>query len=162
MEWLHELFKKSPEIALFLSLALGYYIGKLKFGKFQLGGVAGSLLVAVVVSQVGVQVDPGVKAVLFALFIYAVGYESGPQFFNSLGKQSIREIILAAVLAITGLVTVVIMANLFGLDKGLAAGVAAGGLTQSAIIGTAGDAIAKLGLAADEVARLQGLSLIHI
>lgn len=156
MEWLHELFKKSPEIALFLSLALGYYIGKLKFGKFQLGGVAGSLLVAVVVSQVGVQVDPGVKAVLFALFIYAVGYESGPQFFNSLGKQSIREIILAAVLAITGLVTVVIMAKLFGLDKGLAAGVAAGGLTQSAIIGTAGDAIAKLGLAADEVARLQG------
>lgn len=156
MEWLHELFKKSPEIALFLSLALGYYIGKLKFGKFQLGGVAGSLLVAVVVSQVGVQVDPGVKAVLFALFIYAVGYESGPQFFNSLGKQSIREIILAAVLAITGLITVVIMAKLFGLDKGLAAGVAAGGLTQSAIIGTAGDAIAKLGLAADEVARLQG------
>ncbi|MFC7288111.1 aspartate-alanine antiporter [Herminiimonas glaciei] len=156
MEWLHELFKKAPEIALFLSLALGYYIGKIKFGKFQLGGVAGSLLVAVVVSQVGVQVDPGVKAVLFALFIYAVGYESGPQFFNSLGKQSIREIILAAVLAITALATVVIMAKLFGLDKGLAAGVAAGGLTQSAIIGTAGDAIAKLGLAADEVMRLQG------
>lgn len=156
MEWLHQLFARSPEIALFLSLAVGYYIGKIQFGKFQLGGVAGSLLVAVVVSQVGVSVDPGVKSVLFALFIYAVGYESGPQFFNSLGKQSIREIILAAVLAITGLATVVFMAKLFGLDKGLAAGVAAGGLTQSAIIGTAGDAITKLGLAADEVKRLQG------
>jgi len=156
MEWLHELFKKSPEIALFLSLGIGYYIGKIKFGKFQLGGVAGSLLVAVLISQVGVQIDPGVKAVLFALFIYAVGYESGPQFFKSLGKHSIKEIILAAVLALTGLATVVIMARLCGLDKGLAAGIAAGGLTQSAIIGTAGDAIAKLGLAADEVKRLQG------
>lgn len=156
MEWLHQLFARSPEIALFLSLAVGYYIGKIQFGKFQLGGVAGSLLVAVLVSQVGVTVDPGVKSVLFALFIYAVGYESGPQFFNSLGRQSIREIILAAVLAITGLATVVVMARLFGLDKGLAAGVAAGGLTQSAIIGTAGDAITKLGLAADEVKRLQG------
>ncbi len=156
MEWLHQLFARSPEIALFLSLAVGYYVGKIQFGKFQLGGVAGSLLVAVLVSQVGVSVDPGVKSVLFALFIYAVGYESGPQFFNSLGRQSIREIILAAVLAITGLATVVIMAKLFGLDKGLAAGVAAGGLTQSAIIGTAGDAITKLGLAADEVKRLQG------
>ncbi|MFJ3046732.1 aspartate-alanine antiporter [Herbaspirillum chlorophenolicum] len=156
MEWLHQLFSRSPEIALFLSLAVGYYIGKIQFGKFQLGGVAGSLLVAVLVSQVGVTVDPGVKSVLFALFIYAVGYESGPQFFNSLGKQSIREIILAAVLAITGLATVVVMARLFGLDKGLAAGVAAGGLTQSAIIGTAGDAINKLGLAAEEVQRLQG------
>ncbi|SFH71537.1 aspartate-alanine antiporter [Collimonas sp. OK307] len=156
MEWLHDIFKRSPEIALFLSLAVGYAIGKIKFGKFQLGGVAGSLLVAVLVSQVGVHIDPGVKAVLFALFIYAVGYESGPQFFNSLGKQSIREIILAAILALTGLATVVVMARLFGLDKGLAAGVAAGGLTQSAIIGTAGDAITKLGLDAAEVARLQG------
>jgi putative transport protein len=156
MEWLHELFKKSPEMALFLSLAVGYWIGKIKFGKFQLGGVAGSLLVAVIVSQVGVQIDGGVKAVLFALFIYAVGFESGPQFFSSLGKQSVKEIILAAVMAASGLATVVIMAKLCGLDKGLAAGVAAGGLTQSAIIGTASDAIAKLGLAAAETTRLQG------
>lgn len=156
MEWLHELFKKSPEMALFLSLAVGYAIGKIKFGKFQLGGVAGSLLAAVVVSQVGVQIDNGVKAVLFALFIYAVGFESGPQFFSALGRQSIKEIVLAAVMAVTSLITVVVMARIFGLDKGLAAGVAAGGLTQSAIIGTAGDAIAKLGLAAEETARLQG------
>ena len=155
MDWLHEIFKRSPEIALFLSLALGYLVGKIHFGKFQLGGVAGSLLVAVVVSQFGVQIDSGVKSVLFALFIFAVGFESGPQFFSSLGKQSIKEIILAVVLAVTGLATVVIMAKLFNLDKGLAAGVAAGGLTQSAIIGTAGDAIAKLGLAADETKRLQ-------
>ena len=155
MDWLHEIFKRSPEIALFLSLALGYLVGKIQFGKFQLGGVAGSLLVAVLVSQFGVEIDSGVKSVLFALFIFAVGFESGPQFFSSLGKQSVKEIILAVVLAVTGLATVVIMAKLFNLDKGQAAGVAAGGLTQSAIIGTAGDAIAKLGLAADETKRLQ-------
>jgi aspartate-alanine antiporter len=93
--------------------------------------------------------------VLFALFIYAVGFESGPQFFRSLGRQSLREIAMAAVLAISGLVTVVVLARIFGLDKGLAAGIAAGGLTQSAIIGTASSAISKLGLAADEVQRLQ-------
>ncbi|MEJ8852067.1 aspartate-alanine antiporter [Variovorax rhizosphaerae] len=156
MEWLHDIFKRSPEIALFLSLSLGYLVGSIKFGKFQLGGVAGSLLVAVAVSQVGVTIDSGVKAILFALFIYAVGFESGPQFFSSLGKQSIKEILLAFILAATGLATVVVMAKLAGFDKGLAAGVAAGGLTQSAIIGTAGDAIAKLGLAADETQRLQG------
>ena len=72
MSWLHDLFQKSPEIALFLSIAVGYYIGKIKFGKFQVGGVAGSLLVAVLVSQVGVHIDDGVKAVMFPLFIYAV------------------------------------------------------------------------------------------
>lgn len=155
MSWLHAVFAQSSEIALFLSLAIGYWIGKFQFGKFQLGGVAGSLLAAVIISQVGVSIDNGIKSVLFALFIYAVGYESGPQFFRSLGRQSLREIAMATVLAVSGLVTVVLMARAFGLDKGLAAGIAAGGLTQSAIIGTAGAAIGKLGLAADEARRLQ-------
>lgn len=156
MNWIHEVFRQSPEIALFLSLAGGYAIGKIQFGKFQLGGVAGSLLVAVLISQVGVSVDNGVKSVLFALFIYAVGFESGPQFFRSLGRQSLREIAMAVVLAVSGLITVVVLARMFGLDKGLAAGIASGALTQSAIIGTASAAIGKLGLAADEVQRLQG------
>lgn len=156
MTALASIFHQSPEIALFLSLAVGYWVGKFQFGKFQLGGVAGSLLAAVVISQVGVTIDNGVKSVLFALFIYAVGFESGPQFFRSLGRQSLREIVMAAVLAISGLATVVILARMFGLDKGLAAGIAAGGLTQSAIIGTASAAIGKLGLAAEEVQRLQG------
>jgi putative transport protein len=156
VSWLHTILNQSPEIALFLSLAGGYWLGKFQFGKFQLGGVAGSLLVAVLISQVGVQIDNGIKSVLFALFIYAVGFESGPQFFRSLGRQSIREIVMAAVLAISGLATVVILSRMFGLDKGLAAGIAAGGLTQSAIIGTASAAIGKLGLAAEEVQRLQG------
>ena len=156
MHWIHEIFQQSPEIALFLSLAGGYAIGKIQFGKFQLGGVAGSLLVAVLISQVGVSIDNGVKSLLFALFIYAVGFESGPQFFRSLGRQSLREIAMAVVLAVSGLLTVVVLSRMFGLDKGLASGIAAGALTQSAIIGTASAALGKLGLAADEVQRLQG------
>jgi len=155
MDWLHTIFHKSPESALFLSLAIGYAIGKITFGKFQLGGVAGSLLAAVIISQVGVEIDNGVKAVMFAVFIYAVGYESGPQFFNSLNRHSLREIAMAVFMAMAGLVTVVVLAKLFHLDKGLAAGLAAGGMTQSAIIGTAGDAITKLGLPADQVKTLQ-------
>lgn len=156
---IQNLFKHTPEIAIFLSLGIGYAIGKINFGKFQLGGVAGSLLAAIIISLFGVTIDPILKNVLFALFIYTVGYTSGPQFFRSLGKKSIKEIILAAVLAITGLITVVVLAKLFGLDKGMAAGIASGGLTQSAIIGTASDALAKMGqlgvLTADQVHTMQ-------
>ena len=155
MEWIKEQIGHSPEILLFLSLAVGFWIGQFQIGKFQLGGVAGSLVVAVLLSLVGVPVDNGVKSILFALFIYAVGFESGPQFFKSLGPQSLREIFLALFMAVVGLTTVIIMAKLFSLDKGMAAGLAAGGMTQSAIIGTAGDAISRLGLAADEAQRLQ-------
>src|ERR1700733_9504095 len=135
VSWLHAILNQSPEISLFLSLAIGYWIGQFQFGKFQLGGVAGSLLVAVIISQIGISIDNGIKSVLFALFIYAVGFESGPQFFRSLGRQSIREIVMAAVLAISGLLTVVVLARAFGLDKGLAAGIAAGGPTEPALIG---------------------------
>jgi aspartate-alanine antiporter len=155
MDWIREQLAHSPEILLFLSLAIGFWIGQFQIGKFQIGGVAGSLLVAVLLSLIGVPIDNGVKTILFALFIYAVGFESGPQFFKSLGPQSFREIVLALFMAVMGLVTVLIMAKLFSLDKGMAAGLAAGGMTQSAIIGTAGDAISRLGLAAEEAQRLQ-------
>lgn len=151
---IHQLFTNSPELALFLSLGLGYFVGKINFGKFQLGGVAGSLLMAVLVSQFDVHVNDVVKNILFALFIFAVGYTSGPMFFRSLGKQSIREIILSLVLAITGLATVVILAHVFSLDKGTAAGIAAGGLTQSAIMGTAESAINSLNLGAEATAQM--------
>ena len=108
-----------------------------------------------VLSLIGVSVDNGVKAILFALFIYAVGFESGPQFFKSLGPHSIKEILLAVFMAVSGLITVLLMAKLFHLDKGLAAGLAAGGMTQSAIIGTAGDAISRLDLPLAEIQKLQ-------
>ena len=151
---IHTLFQGLPEIALFLSLALGYLVGKIRFGKFQLGGVAGSLLMAVLVSQFGVHIDDTVKNVLFALFIFAVGFTSGPNFFRSLGKESVKEIVLASVLALTALATVIILARLFSLDKGIAAGIAAGGLTQSAIMGTAESAVRSLGLSAQETSQL--------
>jgi len=155
MDWIHNIFHKSPEIALFLSLAVGYYIGQINFGKFQLGGVGGSLLAAVVISQAGVSIDNGVKSVMFAVFIYAVGYDSGPGFFNSLNRKTIREIVMALFLAISALITVIICAKIFHLNKGIAAGLAGGALTQSAIIGTAGDAIARLGLPPEQVKSLQ-------
>jgi putative transport protein len=155
MDLIHNIFHKSPEIALFLSLAVGYFIGQINFGKFQLGGVGGSLLAAVVISQAGVSIDNGVKAVMFAVFIYAVGYDSGPGFFNSLNRRTLREIAMALFLAVSALITVIICAKIFHLNKGLAAGLAGGALTQSAIIGTAGDAIARLGLPPEEVKSLQ-------
>lgn len=155
MDWLHQIFARSPEAALFLTLALGYAVGKIQFGRFQLGGVGGSLLMAVIVSQIGVEIDDGVKAVMFALFIYAVGYNSGPQFFSSLNKSSLKEIILAVFVAVASLITVVVLAKAFDLDKGLAAGLAGGALTQSAIIGTAGDALTRLPLSPEAIKTLQ-------
>jgi len=62
-----------PEVALFAALAVGYAVGQIKFGPIQLGGVCGTLIAALLIGQVGVTLDPHVKTVFFALFIFALG-----------------------------------------------------------------------------------------
>ncbi len=155
MELLHIFFDRSPMAALFFSLALGYAVGKIKIGNFQLGGMAGTLLVAIVVSQVGVKVDPVVKDMMFALFIYATGYVSGPQFFTSLNRKTISQLHLALVSAAVIFGYIFLMARLMDLDKGTAAGLLAGAITESACIGTAGEALQRLGLGVDKIKELQ-------
>jgi len=155
MELLHKLFTLEPLLALFTTIALGYLVGKIKIGTFVLGGIAGTLLVGVVIGQIGINIDSGIKSIFFALFIYAVGFQGGPQFFHALNRQSLNQLVSAFVMCFVGLLCVLAAAWIFGLDRGMAAGLAAGGLTQSAILGTAGDAIAKLGLSPEITKTMQ-------
>jgi len=155
MELLHRLVTTEPLLALFVTIALGYLVGKIKVGSFVLGGIAGTLLVGVIIGQLGVNIDSGIKGIFFALFIYAVGFQGGPQFFHALNRRSLNQLASAFVMCFTGLLCVLGAAWLFGLDRGMAAGLAAGGLTQSAIIGTAGDAIGKLGLSPELMKTMQ-------
>ena len=155
MDLLHRLVTAEPLLALFVTIALGYLVGKIRIGGFVLGGIAGTLLVGVVIGQLGVNIDSGIKGIFFALFIYGVGFQGGPQFFHALNRRSLNQLASAFVMCFTGLLCVLGAALLFGLDRGMAAGLAAGGLTQSAIIGTAGDAIGKLGLSPDLMKTMQ-------
>jgi putative transport protein len=155
MDLLHRLVTAEPLLALFVTIALGYLVGKIKIGSFVLGGVAGTLLVGVIIGQLGVNIDSGIKGIFFAMFIYAVGFQGGPQFFHALNRRSLNQLASAFVMCFTGLLCVLGAAWLFGLDRGMAAGLAAGGLTQSAIIGTAGDAIGKLGLSPELMKTMQ-------
>jgi putative transport protein len=155
MDSIWQLFASQPLIALFATIALGYLVGRIKVGSFVLGGVAGTLLVGVLIGQLGVNIDPGIKTIFFALFIYAVGFQGGPQFFHALNLRSLNQLLSAFVMCFTGLLCVLAGAWMFGLDRGMAAGLAAGGLTQSAILGTAGDAISKLGLSAAATKTMQ-------
>ncbi|RFA12236.1 aspartate-alanine antiporter [Subtercola boreus] len=155
MNIIGDLFTAQPLVALFITIALGYVVGKIHIGSFTLGGVAGTLLVGVVIGQIGITIDPGIKTIFFALFIFAVGFQGGPQFFHALNRRSLNQLVSAFVMCVAGLGTVLVGAWVFGLDRGLAAGLASGGLTQSAIIGTAGDAIGKLGLSPDVTKTMQ-------
>jgi len=152
---LQQLFSSQPLLALFTTIALGYLVGKIKIGSFAVGGVAGTLLVGIVIGQLGIAIDSGIRSVFFALFIYAVGFQGGPQFFQALNLRSLNQLASSFVMCFVGLLCVLAAAWAFDLDRGMAAGLAAGGLTQSAIVGTAGDAIGRLGLSPELTKSMQ-------
>ncbi|MFD9897261.1 transporter [Mesorhizobium sp. NPDC059025] len=150
----------TPEAMLFLTVALGVLLGRQKIAGFSFGNAAGTLIVGTFLGAIfgGAVPDlsPTLKSVAFLLFVFAVGFQSGPQFFASLGRSTLPQALIAVVVAAVGLVTTAIVARLLDLDQGIAIGVAAGGLTQTAMLGTAYGALNELGLSAEALRKIQG------
>lgn len=139
------IMRVNPEIALFLALAVGYFVGKrFKICGFSLGSTASILLAAIVIGQINITVPALVKNISFALFIFTVGYKVGPQFFGSLKKQGLNYLWLTLVVAVTSLVTTLFIGKMAHLDRGTVAGMFAGSMTTSAAIGTGEGAIKQL------------------
>jgi putative transport protein len=155
MEYIAHICRQYPQLLVFLAIASGYFIGKIKFYGFSLGSTAGVLLSALVIGQVDVQIPGLLKAVAFALFIFTIGYKVGLQFFGSLKKEGLKYIWLAVFFAVVGLLTAVGLSKLLGFDPGTAAGLIGGALTQSAVIGTADGAIQHLAISAAAKATFQ-------
>ncbi|MEG1038476.1 MAG: aspartate-alanine antiporter [Pseudomonas sp.] len=149
---LHAL-RSNPEIAVFLAIASGVLIGRIQLGSFHLGSVAGALLMGLIIGQIGLEVPHELKSVFFVLFIYAVGFKSGPEFFSCLNSSSLKLVLFSVVLCATALATILLMNSIYHFDAGFTAGLGAGALTDTAIMGTASSAIAQLSL--DEAAKNQ-------
>ena len=156
MDWLSGILKSEPELALFAALSAGYLLGRVKVKGFSLGGVAGSLIAALVIGQLGIELPDSLKAVCFALFIYSIGFKSGPEFFGGLNRSSIKLVVSSVVHCLAALVVVLTIAHVCHFGKGFTAGLGAGALTQTAMMGTAGGALTRLGLPPDQVNQLIG------
>jgi putative transport protein len=154
MDYLIKALQQNPELAIFLALAIGFAIGRVKIGGFSLGTVVGTLFAGVLIGQLDIKVPALVKTVFFDLFLFTTGYKVGPQFFRGLKRDALSQMALTLVLCVTCLVTAFIAAKLLGYDIGTAAGLLAGAFTESTVIGTAGDAINRLAISAEEKARL--------
>jgi putative transport protein len=150
LDWFFATLKQYPEIAIFLSLGLGYYFGKFTFKGIGLGSVTATLLAAVIIGQLGITINQPLKAFAFLMFLFAVGYGVGPQFVRGVAKDGLPQAIYAAVVCVLCLVVPVAVAKLAGYDLGYAAGLYAGSQTISASMGLATDAINRLGLSAEQ------------
>src|SRR5262245_58576104 len=150
VNWLFQTLKTYPEIAIFLSLALGYWLGRYTYKGIGLGSVTATLLCAVVIGQLGITINQPLKAFSFLMFLFAVGYGVGPQFVRGVAKDGLPQALFAVVQCVLCLVAALVVAKIAGYDLGAAAGLYAGSQTISASMGLATDAINRAGLTPEQ------------
>src|SRR5512146_889959 len=154
IEWFFATLRQYPEIAIFLTLALGYFFGKFTFKGIGLGAVTATLLAGVLIGQIGITIAQPLKATVFLLFLFAVGYAVGPQFVRGVAKDGLPQAAFSAVQCVFSLLAAVIIAKIAGYDLGYAAGLYSGSQTISAAMGLSTDAINRLGLEPDKTKAL--------
>jgi len=132
---------QQPVLTLFLILGMGYLVGGISLGTFSLGPVAGVLFAGLFLGHFGFRMSAGAQSVGFALFIFSVGYQAGPRFFDVLRADGLKYFLLALVVALTGFTVAVIAAKLLDLSPGTAAGLLSGGLTSSPTLAAAQEAL---------------------
>jgi putative transport protein len=145
--WLEQFLVRYPELALFLVIAAGYWIGSFKIGAFSIGPATGALFAGLLVGNFApVPVSGMTKSFLFLLFLFGVGYSVGPQFVLAMKRDGMKPVLLAIIVSFTGLATAIVVASMLRLDPGFAAGLMSGALSQSAAMGTATDAVNGLAI----------------
>lgn len=152
--WFAATLKQYPEIAIFLTLAIGYFFGKFTFKGIGLGSVTATLLAGVLIGQLGITISQPLKAFVFLLFLFAVGYGVGPQFVRGIAKDGVPQALFSVVQCLFCLAVPIAIAKIVGYDLGYTAGLYSGSQTISAAMGLSTDAINRLGLGADEAKRL--------
>ena len=154
IEWFFSTLRQYPEIAIFLTLAIGYYFGKFTFKGIGLGSVTATLLAGVLIGQIGITIAQPLKATVFLMFLFAVGYAVGPQFVRGVAKDGLPQALFSVVQCLFCLLVPFAIAKLAGYDLGYAAGLYSGSQTISAAMGLSTDAINRTGLAAEQAKAL--------
>ena len=144
MEWFIQTCRDNPAIPLFLTIGLGFFIGRLKFKGFSLGTVTSVLLVGVIIGQMDIEIPGPIKSVFFLLFLFAIGYSVGPQFFRSLKGDGLKQVLFAFCECLLVLLCTWGACKVVGYNVGETLGVFAGSQTISAAIGAGMDTMKSL------------------
>lgn len=157
MEWFTDLLRAHPELAIYLTLGLGFLVGRVHIKGFSLGVVTSVLLVGVVVGQLQIPMSGALKQVAFLVFLFAIGYKVGPQFFAGLRKEGLPQVYFAVAMCVFILLSTWGIALVMGYNAGEAAGLLSGSQTISAVLGVAGDTLRGMGIAGDELKRMSDI-----
>lgn len=160
MSWITDTLRAHPELAIYLTLGLGFFVGQIRFKGFSLGVVTSVLLMGVLIGQLNIPIGSTLKPVAFLMFLFAIGYKVGPQFFTGLKKEGLPQVYFAIVMCIFILFSTWGISLLMGYNMGEAAGLLSGAQTISAVIGVADDTICGMGL--DSAREQQMIDIIPV
>lgn len=151
LQWFLDTLIKYPSIPIFLTIGLGFYLGKFKYKTFALGTVTSVLLVGVVIGYFvnklagePIVIGAPLKSLFFLIFLFAIGYKCGPQFVSAIRGQGIKQVIFAVVVCALCLAVTWVCAKIMNYNAALATGLFSGAQTISAVIGVGTDTISSL------------------
>lgn len=151
LHWLLDILVKYPSIPVFITIGLGFYLGRFKYKSFALGTVTSVLLVGVAVGYfvnkfAGEPVNIGapLKQLFFLIFLFAIGYKCGPQFVSSIKGQGVKQVVFAVIVCALCLAVTWACAKIMNYNAALATGLFSGAQTISAVIGVGSDTIGSL------------------
>ncbi len=141
IEVLDSLLRENPVVLLFVILAFGYLIGKPQVRGFELGPVTGVLFAGLVFGHLGFELSRESQTFGFVLFIFSVGFQAGPEFFEVLRREGAKYFLMAIAVAATGFALSAWLAGLFDFAIGTSAGLLAGAMTTTPTLAAAQDAL---------------------
>ncbi|NIO15583.1 MAG: transporter, partial [Deltaproteobacteria bacterium] len=141
VDYFSSVLHESPTMVYFIILGLGYLLGKVRIGTFDLGPVAGVLFLGLIFGHFGYGGEIPLQSVGFLLFIYSVGFQSGPKFFTVIRQDGLKYFTLALVIAGTGFGVAMGLSKVMAMKPGASAGILAGGLTSTPTLAAAQEAI---------------------
>src|SRR6478609_361568 len=132
LEFVRTLLESSPLLALFLAIAIGYWIGQISIAGVSFG--AGAVLFSgLIIGAIAPKAAPPamVGTIGLVMFVYGVGIQYGPQFFASLRGPGIKYMTLANIGVLASLGVAWLLAKPLGISLATAAGLFAGSGTST-------------------------------
>lgn len=160
IDYISDILREYPTLALFLTIGLGFLLGRLKIGNFSLGSVTAVLLVGVLIGQIGIPMSGPLKMVFFMMFLFSVGYSVGPDFFRSLRGSGLKQVLFAVIMGSMCFGSVCLMSIIMGYSKGETIGLFSGSQTCSALLGVGTEALSRYGI--DQATLDRELSIIPV
>lgn len=153
LDWIQSFFVEHSAVQavtiLMAIIALGLSLGRIKVGGVSLG-VTFVFFVGIIAGHFSLRIDP--QMLRFAedfgliIFVYALGLQVGPGFFNSFRSGGLRLNMLSVAVILLGTVMAVLMSLIPGVSLPEMVGILCGATTNTPALGAAQQTLSQMGL----------------